>query len=106
MTEQSLVARLMALADEYGERCWRSSQMSSHRVAVARNNLESALQAALAAQGEPRQPLTELRRMQIIGEEFPLALVQPIVIAKVDSVALAIERAHGIGTAAEGERTP
>ena len=42
-------------------------------------------------------PLTEFKRMQIIGDEFPLALVEPIVIAKVDSVARAIERAHGIG---------
>jgi hypothetical protein len=46
-----------------------------------------------------QQPLTELRRMQIIGDEFPIALVQPIIIAKVDSVARAIERAHGIGVA-------
>jgi len=42
-------------------------------------------------------PLTEFKRMQIIGDEFPLALVEPIVIAKVDSVCLAIEKAHGIG---------
>ena len=41
-------------------------------------------------------PLTEFKRMQIIGDEFPLALVEPIVIAKVDSVCLAIEKAHGI----------
>ena len=31
--------------------------------------------------------------MQIIGEEFPIALVAPIIIAKVDSVCRAIERA-------------
>jgi hypothetical protein len=42
-------------------------------------------------------PLTEFKRMQIIGDEFPLALVDPLVIAKVDSVCLAIEKAHGIG---------
>jgi len=35
--------------------------------------------------------------MKIIGEEFPLALVEPIVIQKIDSVCLAIEAAHGIG---------
>jgi hypothetical protein len=45
----------------------------------------------------PRAALTELRRMQIIGDEFPLALVDPLVIAKVDAVCLAIEAAHGIG---------
>ena len=44
----------------------------------------------------PQLPLSEFRRMQIIGDEFPLALVQPVVIAKVDSVCLAVERAHGI----------
>jgi hypothetical protein len=43
-----------------------------------------------------RDPLTEFQRMRIIGDEFPLALVDPIVIAKVDSVCLAIESAHGI----------
>jgi hypothetical protein len=42
-------------------------------------------------------PLTEFKRMQIIGDEFPLALVDPLVIAKVDSVCRAIEKAHGIG---------
>lgn len=35
--------------------------------------------------------LTEFQRMQLIGEEFPLPLVAPVVIAKVDAVALAIE---------------
>jgi len=34
----------------------------------------------------PAKPLTELARMKIIGEEFPLALVEPIVIQKIDSV--------------------
>lgn len=42
-------------------------------------------------------PLTEFERMRIIGDEFPIALVQPAVIAKVDAVCRAIERAHGIG---------
>jgi hypothetical protein len=37
--------------------------------------------------------LTEVQRMQLIGDEFPLPLVQPAVIAKVDSVALAVESA-------------
>jgi len=50
-----------------------------------------------ATPAQAQVPLTEFRRMQIIGDEFPLALVQPIVIAKVDSVCLAIEKAHGIG---------
>lgn len=49
----------------------------------------------------PRAALTELQRMQIIGDEFPLALVDPLVIAKVDAVCLAIEAAHGIGRAAQ-----
>ena len=40
-----------------------------------------------------RKPLlTDFERMQIIGDEFPLALVQPIVIQKIDSVCRAIER--------------
>ncbi len=43
------------------------------------------------------RPLSELRRMQLIGDEFPLPLVDPLVIAKVDSVCLAVELAHGIG---------
>jgi hypothetical protein len=43
-----------------------------------------------------RTPLTEIQRMRIIGDEFPLFLVDPIVIEKVDSVCLAIEAAHGI----------
>jgi hypothetical protein len=47
-------------------------------------------------------PLTEFKRMQIIGDEFPIALVDPMVIAKVDSVARAIERAHGIGEQQNG----
>ena len=51
---------------------------------------------ALAAH-PPRAPLTEFRRMQIIGDEFPLALVDPLVIAKVEAVCVAIEAAHGIG---------
>lgn len=37
--------------------------------------------------------MTELQRMQIIGDEFPLPLVEPAVIAKMDSVVLAVERA-------------
>jgi hypothetical protein len=37
--------------------------------------------------------LTELKRMQLIGDEFPLPLVAPAVIAKVDAVALAVEKA-------------
>jgi hypothetical protein len=44
-----------------------------------------------------RTPLTEFERMRIIGDEFPIALVQQAVIAKVDAVCRAIERAHGIG---------
>ena len=43
-----------------------------------------------------RKPLTEFERMQIIGQEFPLPLVQSIVIQKIDSVCKAIEAAHGI----------
>jgi hypothetical protein len=39
------------------------------------------------------QPLTEFERMQIIGNEFPLALVEAIVIQKIDSVCIAIEAA-------------
>jgi hypothetical protein len=39
------------------------------------------------------QPLTEFERMQIIGNEFPLALVETIIIQKVDSVCIAIENA-------------
>lgn len=45
----------------------------------------------------PQAPLSEFRRMQIIGDEFPLALVEPIVIQKIDAVCRAIEREHGIG---------
>lgn len=43
-----------------------------------------------------RKPLTEFERMQIIGQEFPLPLVQSIVIQKIDSVCKAIEAAHNI----------
>ena len=50
-----------------------------------------------SVQFSAKAPLSEFKRMQIIGDEFPLALVEPIVIAKVDSVCLAIEKAHGIG---------
>lgn len=55
--------------------------------------------AAMLQADAPRQamkPLTDLERMKIIGYEFPLALVDPIVIAKIDSVCKAIEAAHGI----------
>jgi len=45
-------------------------------------------------QATPAQvPLTEFQRMQIIGNSFPIALVQPIILAKVDAVCCAIERA-------------
>jgi hypothetical protein len=44
----------------------------------------------------PSRPLTKFQRMQIIGEDFPLALVEPIVIQKIDSVVRRTERAHGI----------
>ena len=54
--------------------------------------------AAVLADRAQRVPLTEFQRMQIIGDEFPISLVQSIVIQKVDSVVLAVERAHGIGT--------
>ena len=37
--------------------------------------------------------LSEFERMQLIGEEFPIALVAPFVLAKVDAVAIAVERA-------------
>lgn len=43
-----------------------------------------------------RKPLSELERMKIISDEFPLPLVQSVVIQKIDSVCLAIEAAHGI----------
>jgi hypothetical protein len=43
--------------------------------------------------------LTELERMKLIGDEFPLPLVAPVVIAKVDAVALAVERAVLAGVA-------
>ena len=46
-----------------------------------------------------RQPLTEFQRMQIIGQEFPLPLVQSIVIQKIDAVCQAIEAAHDIKAA-------
>jgi hypothetical protein len=36
--------------------------------------------------------LTEFDRMKLIGDEFPLPLVAPEVIAKVDAVALAVGR--------------
>jgi hypothetical protein len=55
--------------------------------------------------------LTEFQRMQIIGEEFPIALVDPLVIQKVDSVARAIEQAAVAADRAlrkidnEGEKT-
>ena len=49
-----------------------------------------------------RQPLTEFQRMQIIGNEFPLPLVQPIVIQKIDAVCKAIEEAHGITATPQG----
>ncbi|MGH8649496.1 MAG: hypothetical protein ACREUP_09350 [Burkholderiales bacterium] len=45
-----------------------------------------------------REPLSEFQRMQIIGDEFPLPLVQTVVIQKIDAICMAIERAHGIGT--------
>ena len=50
----------------------------------------------LYAHPQQRLPLSEFQRMRIIGDEFPLALVQPIVIQKIDSVCRAVEAAHGI----------
>ena len=50
----------------------------------------------LAAGAQERKPLSEFERMQIIGNEFPLPLVKPLIIQKIDSVCIAIEAAHGI----------
>jgi hypothetical protein len=50
-----------------------------------------------AAPVPTREPLTELSVMKIIGDEFPLALVEPIIIRKIKSVCRAIESAYGIG---------
>ena len=52
--------------------------------------------SAQMARARAVSPLSEFRRMQIIGDEFPLPLVTPEVIAKMDSVCVAVERAHGI----------
>ena len=43
--------------------------------------------------------MTDFQRMQIIGDEFPLPLVAPAVVAKVDAVALAVERSVLTGLA-------
>ena len=48
--------------------------------------------------------LTEFERMKLIGDEFPLPLVAPAVIAKVDAVALAVERAVLASLAAHRQR--
>ena len=48
-----------------------------------------------------------MRRMQIIGEEFPLPLVDPAVIFKIDAVCVAIEAEVVAGIrAAEAELQP
>ena len=39
------------------------------------------------------RPLTKPQRMEIINAEFPLSLVQPIIIQKIDTVCRAIEQA-------------
>ena len=57
---------------------------------------EAGMKAAKMQAQEQRKPLTEFERMQIIGKEFPLPLVEPIIIQKIDSVCIAIEQAHGI----------
>jgi hypothetical protein len=54
--------------------------------------LLSELAAPPAAPAEP-VALSEFQRMQIIGDEFPIALVEPIIIQKIDAVCRAIERA-------------
>jgi hypothetical protein len=54
------------------------------------------LRAELAEAPPARQPLSDFERMKIIGDEFPIALVQQIIIAKVDVVCRAVEQAHGI----------
>ena len=35
--------------------------------------------------------LSEFERRQLIGEEFPIPLVDPVVLAKIDAVAVAVE---------------
>ena len=49
---------------------------------------------AAVAQAEP---LSEFEIMQIIGQEFPLPLVEPKVLELIESVCRRIEAAHGIG---------
>ena len=49
--------------------------------------------AASVAQAEP---LSDFKVMQIIGQQFPLPLVEPKVIKLIESVCRGIETAHGI----------
>ena len=83
---------------------WKFRRRDNEQQAEPPRTLTDAYASPRPTQTEPSPatppqvvPLTEFKRMQIIGDEFPLALVDPLVIAKVDSVCLAIEKAHGIG---------
>lgn len=77
--------------------CRSLFSLARGEINAQRKVLEQALEANAAlrntapVQAQERKPLTEFERMQIIGEEFPLPLVEPIIIQKIDSVCLAIE---------------
>ena len=85
--------RLLDIIGRYGNA--RSGGCDEAEIIYRWEELVGAIKQYAAT--PPIAPLSEFKRMQIIGDEFPLALVDPIVIAKVDSVCLAIEKAHGIG---------
>ena len=85
--------RLLDIIGRYGNA--RSGGCDEAEIIYRWEELVGAIKQYAAT--PPIAPLSEFKRMQIIGDEFPLALVEPIVIAKVDSVCRAIEKAHGIG---------
>ena len=78
---------------------WREAAHEHINDAINEHDLAEAAEWKVVpayAAPQQRKPLSEFQRMRIIGDEFPLALVEPIVIQKIDSVCIAVEAAHGI----------
>lgn len=85
-TIDALIAELVALKSQEPETYYRHFDGGTQDYSS-----ESTVPLYLAAGAQERKPLSEFERMQIIGNEFPLPLVEPLIIQKIDSVCIAIE---------------